>query len=238
MSYTPKHYAAKHASRVRIASVTLAGAATMAAGIGFAAAPANASGSGVWDRVAACESGGNWSINTGNGFSGGLQFTPSTWAAYGGQGSPTTASKAEQIRVAQRTLAAQGPGAWPVCSIKAGLTRANGGAASSAGVSRSTVRQAAPVKKTYKQNTYVAPKHYVAQAPKAAAPQAAPQAPAAAQTSNLKKIVVKKGDTLAKLAQRYDINTWQSIWAVNRSTVANPNLIFIGQSLNLPNATN
>ena len=68
-----------------------------------------------WDAVAQCESGGNWSINTGNGYYGGLQFTPSTWAANGGTGMPHTASKAEQIRVAENTLQTQGAGAWPVC---------------------------------------------------------------------------------------------------------------------------
>ncbi|WP_054814572.1 transglycosylase family protein [Nocardia arizonensis] len=68
-----------------------------------------------WDAVAQCESSGNWNTNTGNGFSGGLQFTPSTWAAYGGTGSPENASREEQIRVAENVLAGQGPGAWPVC---------------------------------------------------------------------------------------------------------------------------
>ncbi|WP_416061351.1 transglycosylase family protein [Rhodococcus indonesiensis] len=68
-----------------------------------------------WDAVAECESGGNWSIDTGNGYYGGLQFSQSTWAANGGTGSPHTASKAEQIRVAENTLQTQGPGAWPVC---------------------------------------------------------------------------------------------------------------------------
>lgn len=77
-----------------------------------------------WDRVAACESGGSWSVSTGNGFSGGLQFTPSTWKEFGGsQYAPQAnkATKAEQIIVAKRVLAKQGPGAWPVCSKKAGL---------------------------------------------------------------------------------------------------------------------
>lgn len=68
-----------------------------------------------WDAVAACESGGNWSANTGNGFYGGLQFKPSTWAANGGVGSPATASREQQIAVANRVLATQGPGAWPKC---------------------------------------------------------------------------------------------------------------------------
>lgn len=75
----------------------------------------------VWDRIAACESGGNWAINTGNGFYGGLQFTLSTWQAYGGTGLPQNASREEQIAVAERVQAGQGWGAWPVCSIKAGV---------------------------------------------------------------------------------------------------------------------
>jgi uncharacterized protein YabE (DUF348 family) len=76
---------------------------------------------GVWDKIAACESGGNWSINTGNGFYGGLQFTLSTWHAYGGSGMPNHAGKAAQIAVAKRVQAAQGWGAWPACTAKLGL---------------------------------------------------------------------------------------------------------------------
>jgi resuscitation-promoting factor RpfE len=68
-----------------------------------------------WDAIAACESGGNWGISTGNGYSGGLQFTPSTWRANGGSGSANGASRAEQIRVAENVLHSQGIGAWPVC---------------------------------------------------------------------------------------------------------------------------
>lgn len=68
-----------------------------------------------WDAVAGCESGGNWNINTGNGFYGGLQFTLQTWYAFGGQGSPQYASRASQIFVAERVLAVQGRGAWPIC---------------------------------------------------------------------------------------------------------------------------
>lgn len=76
---------------------------------------------GVWDKIAACESGGNWSINTGNGFYGGLQFTLSTWHAYGGSGRPDNASKSTQIAVAMKVQAAQGWGAWPACTSKLGL---------------------------------------------------------------------------------------------------------------------
>lgn len=73
----------------------------------------------TWDRVAECESSGRWDINTGNGYYGGLQFSPQTWREFGGTGMPHEASKAEQIAVAERTLAGQGWNAWPVCSIEA-----------------------------------------------------------------------------------------------------------------------
>jgi hypothetical protein len=85
---------------------------------------ANAPTGSVWDTIAACESGGNWAINTGNGYYGGLQFTQGTWAAYGGlEYAPRAdlASPAEQIAVAERTLAGQGWGAWPSCASRAGL---------------------------------------------------------------------------------------------------------------------
>ena len=85
-----------------------------------APAPTVASGS-VWDSLAACESGGNWSINTGNGFYGGLQFTLSSWRAMGGSGYPNQASRTEQIARAEQLLATQGWGAWPACSAKLGL---------------------------------------------------------------------------------------------------------------------
>jgi LysM repeat protein len=78
-------------------------------------------GGSVWDRLAQCESGGNWATNTGNGYSGGLQFSAGTWRANGGSGSPHSAGRAEQIRVAQRVLASQGWGAWPSCSGRLGL---------------------------------------------------------------------------------------------------------------------
>ncbi len=93
---------------------TFAGAlalAPMALGTGAA----NADSGVNWDAVAACESGGNWAINTGNGYYGGLQFLMSTWKSNGGSGSPHNASREEQIRVAENVLKSQGIGAWPVC---------------------------------------------------------------------------------------------------------------------------
>lgn len=77
-----------------------------------------------WDVVAQCESGGNWNINTGNGYYGGLQFSPSTWQSYGGGAFASTAdqaSRSQQIAIAQKVLRAQGWNAWPTCSRKAGL---------------------------------------------------------------------------------------------------------------------
>lgn len=76
---------------------------------------------GVWDRLAQCESGGNWAINTGNGYYGGLQFSLSSWRAVGGTGYPHQASKAEQINRAEKLQAIQGWGAWPACTAKLGI---------------------------------------------------------------------------------------------------------------------
>ena len=87
----------------------------------LAAPAASAAPASPWDRLAESESSGNWAINTGNGFSGGLQFTPSTWKAFGGKGLAHHASREEQIAVAERVLAVQGWGAWPACSRKLGL---------------------------------------------------------------------------------------------------------------------
>lgn len=92
--------------------------AAVAALLGLSAGTANAD-TVNWDAVAQCESGGNWSTSTGNGFYGGLQFKPSTWAAHGGQGSPAAASREQQIQVAERVLATQGLKAWPTCGQKA-----------------------------------------------------------------------------------------------------------------------
>lgn len=76
---------------------------------------------GVWDRLAQCESGGNWSINTGNGYYGGVQFSAATWRSVGGSGLPHQNSKAEQIKRAQMLQARSGWGQWPHCSSKLGL---------------------------------------------------------------------------------------------------------------------
>ncbi|BAJ31534.1 MULTISPECIES: transglycosylase family protein [Kitasatospora] len=112
-------------NRVRAAVVGGALLAAPVAGL-VTANTASAADVSTWDKVAQCESTGNWSINTGNGFYGGLQFTSSTWAAFGGTAyapQANQATKAQQIAVAEKVLASQGPGAWPVCSVQAGLTK-------------------------------------------------------------------------------------------------------------------
>jgi len=93
---------------------TIAGALAVAP-LALATGTANAESGVNWDAVAACESGGNWGIATGNGYYGGLQFTMGTWRSNGGSGSPQHASREEQIRVAENVLRTQGIKAWPVC---------------------------------------------------------------------------------------------------------------------------
>jgi hypothetical protein len=93
--------------------------AAVALSTGMSAGTAHAD-SMNWDAVAKCESGGNWGANTGNGHYGGLQFKPATWSSNGGLGSPASASREEQIRVAENVLVSQGPGAWPKCGAQGG----------------------------------------------------------------------------------------------------------------------
>ena len=116
--YRGRHRAPSSAGRT-LARTAVAGAVLT---VPLAAAPAaSAAPTTVWDRLAQCESSGNWAINTGNGYSGGLQFAPGTWKAFGGTGRAHQASREQQISVAERVLAKQGWGAWPACSRKLGL---------------------------------------------------------------------------------------------------------------------
>ncbi|GAA3367857.1 hypothetical protein GCM10020367_65030 [Streptomyces sannanensis] len=113
-------------SRINRASLAVtAGGAGMALPL-IAPGSADAAPVDVWDKVAACESTNDWNTNTGNGYYGGLQFSQSTWEAYGGRAyAPRAdlATKGQQIAVAEKVLDGQGPGAWPTCSVRAGLTR-------------------------------------------------------------------------------------------------------------------
>ncbi|GGB17153.1 transglycosylase [Flexivirga endophytica] len=233
-------------TKTRIVGIGVAAAAALAAAGVATAGDAHAASVSTWDRVAACESGGNWAINTGNGFYGGLQFTHSTWIAYGGgayASNANLASKSAQISVAEKVLASQGPGAWPVCSVRAGLTRGGG----SPNVNPAPAPKPAP-QKTYQapKKTYTAPKvsrsNERAQAPKQTytAPKKTYTAPKKVYTApkvalSGKTVTVKSGDTLSELAQTYQVKGgWQALFAANKGTVNNANLIFVGQHLNLP----
>ena len=116
--YRGRHRAPSTAGRT-LARTAVAGAVLTAPAV-LAPAASAAPGSD-WDRLAQCESGGNWNINTGNGYYGGIQFNATTWRAFGGSGLAHRASREEQIAVAERVLAKQGWNAWPACSRKLGL---------------------------------------------------------------------------------------------------------------------
>lgn len=136
---------------------------------------ANAVDGATWDALAQCESGGNWSINTGNGFYGGLQFTQQSWNGVGMSGSPATASRAQQIEAGERLLAIQGWGAWPACSAKLGLYGKTGAAPTYTEPTTTVAAQ------SQTQQTYTAPAAQAAPAaPAAQAAPAAVEAPAAA----------------------------------------------------------
>ncbi|WP_277454186.1 transglycosylase family protein [Janibacter sp. DB-40] len=123
----PDQPTSRRGRRFKVAGATITMGALAAGGV-VVATGAGASGT-VWDRLADCESSGNWSISTGNGYYGGLQFSFQTWKGFGGQKYAYTADRAtkgQQIEIAQEVLKVQGPGAWPVCSVRAGLTVANG----------------------------------------------------------------------------------------------------------------
>ncbi|OIK00489.1 hypothetical protein BIV25_08535 [Streptomyces sp. MUSC 14] len=189
----------------------------------LAPAASHAASGTAWDRVAGCESGGNWSINTGNGFYGGLQFTRSTWAAYGGTAyAPRAdlASRAEQINVAEAVLARQGPGAWPVCSVRANLTRSDGRSAPLARPATpphptTPLRPATPVRPT---------------------PESRPRAANGHRSRG--SYTVHEGDTLSGVAQQTSVpGGWHRLYDTNRSVIGpDPDMIRPGQRLALPPA--
>ena len=223
-----RHHAQRQPSAVRRLTGRLALGAAVAGAAGTAsllgATPAHAASGVNWDAVAQCESSGNWQINTGNGFYGGLQFTRGTWAAYGGTRYAPTASQAtreQQIAVAERVLSGQGIGAWPVCGKRAGSTQ-----------------QYAPSRPA--RRTQAAPKVHSGQSSHRSVP-AKPSAPAhtthrsTAAKPTGRTYVVRPGDTLSAIAEQYNVRGgWPALYEHNRQVVGgNPNLIFPGQSLAL-----
>ncbi|MET9361040.1 transglycosylase family protein [Streptomyces sp. NPDC006632] len=226
-------------SRINQASLTVT-----AGGVGIAlpliaAGTADAASVDVWNKVAACESTSNWHINTGNGFYGGLQFTQSTWDAYGGRQYAARADLAgrdQQIAVAEKVLKGQGPGAWPVCSGEAGLTR--GGSAphlTTTTQRRTEIKQAAaPVAKPHTAK----PSAVKATATKPSAAQKAEQASPTKVPGVRESYTVVHGDSLSLIAERERVQGgWPHLYAENRTVVgADPDLIRPGQHLALPGA--
>ena len=216
----PKHrrFALPASGAIRLAA--LAGVAGTAVAVPLlTAGSASAASVATWDAVAQCESGGNWQINTGNGYYGGLQFSQSSWAAAGGlKYAPRAdlATKDQQIAVAEQLLKIQGPGAWS-CAGAGGLTAGGpapdinpGGTATAAPSQAQAVAKAA-----------------------AKAPAKAPAKPAAPKTA-ARHYTVKKGDSLSSIARAQHVKGgWRHLFAVNRSVVKNPDLIFPGEKLNL-----
>ena len=209
---------------------------------------ANAVDGATWDALAQCESGGNWSINTGNGFYGGLQFTQQSWNGVGMSGSPATATRAQQIEAGERLLAIQGWGAWPACSAKLGLYGKTGAAPTYTEPTTTVAAQ------SQTQQTYTAPAAQVAPAAPAAqaapvaapaapaveapaAPVAAPavEAPAAAPKAAAGTYTVVPGDSLSLIAAKLGVaGGYQAIAAANTDIIYNVDLIFPGQVLTIP----
>jgi nucleoid-associated protein YgaU len=213
----------------------VAGAAALAL-----AGPASAAPDSTWDAVAQCESSGNWAINTGNGYYGGLQFSQSTWNAYGGQqyaSRADLATREEQIAVAEKTLAGQGWGAWSCAyagggegptqrSVSSSNDPAPAAAAdtSSAAASSSSSSSNGRADRSRHQDTSAASA--------ASAPAATPAtAPASAADGTY---TVVSGDTLSKIATANGVaGGWQALFQANSDVVSDADLIFPGQVLRL-----
>ncbi|MGW0627654.1 transglycosylase family protein [Streptomyces sp. NPDC002758] len=202
--------------RINRASLTVtAGGAGLAIPL-IGAGTAHAADAATWNKVAACESSGDWSINTSNGYYGGLQFTRSTWEAYGGaKYAPRAdlATRDQQIAVAEKVLDGQGPGAWPACSVQAGLTRGGDGGDSPGIRTESTATR--PAKSSVRD----------------VQPQTTPQS----RAGRAEMYTVVHGDTLSGIAEeRHVRGGWHRLYSANRATIgSDPDLILPGQRLDL-----
>lgn len=214
-------------NRINRASLTVtAGGAGMALPL-IGTGTADAADVDTWNKVAACESTNNWSINTGNGYYGGLQFKQSTWEAYGGTAYAPRADRAtkhQQIAVAEKVLKAQGPQAWPVCSERAGLTR--GGDAPDI-TPMSGPKKTAPTKTAPTKTAPKTPQRDV----KDVKPEVTPQSTA----GRGQMYTVVRGDTLSGIAEERRVNGgWRQLYEANRKAIGgDPDLITPGQRLAL-----
>ena len=228
---------AKHrrpSKAVRYATLAgITGAAVAAPLIG--ATSASAASSSEWDQVAQCESGGNWSINTGNGYSGGLQFSSSTWAAYGGTSyapSADQASKSQQISVAEKVLASQGKGAWPSCGVNLGGASTGGsGSGSSDSGSDSSGSGSGAQEQPQQSQQQAQPKQSTRDAEQ-------PASRGESRPVTIKKgdgeYKVKSGDTLSKIADAKKVKGgWKKVFELNKDIVNSADVIYPGQQLHL-----
>ncbi|WP_250302010.1 transglycosylase family protein [Streptomyces sp. NBC_01387] len=249
MLFSSKSKHRRPSKAVRIA--TLAGVAGAAVAVPLlGATSASAASVSTWDAVAQCESGGNWSINTGNGYYGGLQFSASSWAAAGGtQYAPRAdlATKDQQIAVAEKLLAIQGPGAWSCAGagnlsndgVDPGVNTSTSSHSGSSSASSSTSQQSSRGEQQTasrgeaRTTTKAAPKQA---APKQAAPRhAAPRhaAPVVIQKGD-GEYKVKAGDTLSEIAAAaHTPGGWQKLYDLNKNIVKDADLIYPGQQLHL-----
>ncbi|MBB4714712.1 LysM peptidoglycan-binding domain-containing protein [Streptomyces luteogriseus] len=222
-----KHRRPSKATRV----VALAGVtgAAVAAPL-MAAGSASAATASEWDAVAQCEAGGNWSINTGNGYYGGLQFSASTWAGYGGTKYAATAdqaTKAQQIEIGEKVLAGQGKGAWPVCGK--GLSSAaytGGGSTNDSGSSSQSQQQSTESRETQQ------PASRSDERPAAKKTVTTPTGKKVKKGDGEYKVV--KGDTLSSIAADEKVKGgWEKLFELNKDIVTDANLIYPGQQLHL-----
>jgi LysM repeat protein len=191
----------------------------------MAAGNASAATASEWDTVAQCESGGNWSINTGNGYYGGLQFSASTWAAYGGTqyaAQANQASKSQQIAVAEKVLASQGKGAWPVCGTGLSSATYSGGSSSSSNSSSNTSSRSTEEQSASRSTDRPAAKKTVT----------TPTGKKVKKGDGEYKVV--KGDTLSSIAEKHDVKGgWQKLFKLNKDIITDADFIYPGQQLHL-----
>jgi hypothetical protein len=217
----------------RAAGLVIAGTAGIVALVG----PANAASaqSGVnWDAIARCESGGNWKINTGNGYYGGLQFSAGTWRANGGgqyASRADLASREQQIAVAERVLGGQGIGAWPVCGQRAGSSAARSSSSSGSAATGSSQRSNSSSSRSTNRNS--APSGSSASSPAQAGGGSAATAPLTPGTGET--YVVQAGESLSLIVEHKSLQGgWEALYVRNKEVIgADPNLIVPGQKLSL-----
>ncbi|MEV6180733.1 transglycosylase family protein [Streptomyces sp. NPDC052016] len=211
-------------------AIAVAGVATAAVAAPLmTAGSASAATAAEWDTVAQCESGGNWSINTGNGYYGGLQFSASTWAAYGGTQYASTADKAtksQQIEIAEKVLAGQGKGAWPVCGKGLSNAAYTGG---SSGDSGSSSNSGAATRSTEQQSASRSAERPAATSQKTVT---TPTGKKVKKGDGEYKVVA--GDTLSTIAQEQGVKGgWEKLFELNKDIVEDADLIYPGQQLHL-----